>query len=120
MLEREISKQVDQALKSWRLTKVVEWYMRIQSGKVRLGAHFMKLADKGTPDYLALIRTKENNLAAVFIEVKSPTGQLGPNQIQFAKDHIKKDIYVLEIRDVKDLNGFINDIGIDYIKDIEI
>lgn len=120
MLEREISKQVNQTLRIWQACKVVEWYMRIQSGKIRIGAHFMKLADSGTPDYLALVRIKDMSLAAVFIEVKSPAGQLRPEQIQFAKDHIKKDIYVLEIRDVKDLNGFINDIGIDYVKDIEL
>lgn len=121
MLEKEVNKSIRTCLNSWSISGVVVWWTRLQCGKIRVGAYYVQLCEKGTPDFLALVRAKTGGLAAVFIESKGHTGQLRPEQIKFQKEYsIKDGVYVLKISDVKELGKFIDNIGIDLVKDIEI
>lgn len=120
MLEKEVVKKIRQSLSTWQMTGVVEWFERLQSLKIRHQGYWIQGCAKGTPDFLALVRNKDNGLTAVFIEAKSPTGELRLEQEEFAHKYNKKNnIHVLKISDPKELNSFINEIGIDTTKDIK-
>lgn len=119
MTESDVSKQIRKSLDTWKISGVVVWWERLNSGKIQVGGRWVQLCGKGTPDYIALIRNKQGGLTVLFIEVKSAIGQLRPDQVQFAKTYACADIVVAVIRDVVELNRIISDIGIDILGGIE-
>lgn len=121
MKESDVMKGIRRCLDTWSISGVVKWYTRIQCGKIRIGAHFLQLSMPGTPDYLALMRGRQDQLIAVFIEAKSPDGRLRPEQIGFqTKHHNGQDVFVLTIRDAKHLHEFIAAHGFDLLGTIDV
>ena len=118
-LERDLMKQIQQYLSLWQSTGDVYWWSRLQSGKVRSGQYFIKMCDKGTPDFIALLNTY-NGLMCLFIEAKSDTGQLRPEQKSFALKYNNECIKTLCIRDIKDLESFVYGNARDFVKDIGV
>jgi hypothetical protein len=108
-LEKDLIKQIDKKLSLYNLTGEVEFYLRINSGTVKTYfCSYVKLASKGTPDYLALIRGRDNNILALFIEAKSDTGKLRPDQEKFKQKHgYKEGFWFMELRDIKELDYWI-------------
>lgn len=107
-------KAVKICLRTNQLSGVVVNYHRLNSGTVqnnRTGS-WVHLGDKDTPDWLALIRGRQKQLIAVYIECKSTDGKIRPGQIEFQqKHHNGQDIYVLTIRDVATLHEFLDTVG---------
>lgn len=120
-LERDIATQIRHCLDGYKISGIVLWWGRLNSGKIRAGyKQYIQLMPKGTPDYLALIRNKKDGITALFIEVKSDIGKLNDEQIEFMdKYFLIKDIYTLVIRDIKDLEKDINYFGIDKINQMK-
>ena len=119
MLEKEVIKEIRQRLEAYSITGEVEWWERLQSLKIRHHGNWIQGCAKGTPDFIALIRGENKELIAIFIEAKSPKGMLRPEQAQFAdKYNKKKDIYVLKVTNSSQLVGFINEYGIDRLKEL--
>lgn len=107
-LEKEIMKQIGQRLSIYRLTGECIWHHRIQSGQAKVGEYYIRLAEAGTPDWFAIIRGRNNEILALFIEAKSDTGKLREIQQKFIDRFIgKADVHILIIRDIKDLDKWI-------------
>ena len=116
-LERDLMAQVSQRLGVYKCTGDVLWYSRLQCGKIKVGYHWIKLCDKGTPDWLTLVRNKNNGITALFIECKSNKGKLRKEQEEFfEKYHKLKDIHVLVMTDILELDSMIDFIIPDRIK----
>lgn len=108
-LEKHLMKQISNRLGIYRLTGEVVWHHRIQSGMAKVGTYHIKLAEAGTPDYFVLIRGRNDELVALFIEAKSDTGKLRTMQVSFITRFMgKKDVYILVLKDIKDLDKFID------------
>lgn len=119
--EKEIMKQIENRLKVWSMTGEVEFYMRINSGSIttKWGSH-MKLASKGTPDWLVLVRNKYEGLTCLFIEAKSDVGRPTSDQIKFSETYNEKAGFaVLLLREIghldwwmeKNAKNFVDEIG---------
>lgn len=123
MLEREVSASIAKRLAIYQLSGEVLWALRINSGSVppEFRVH-IKLAPKGTPDYLCLIKNKNNGISAIFIEVKRSDGKgkLSPEQKDFKDKYmvIHKDIYCMTVNNPHDLDNIITEIAYDKLKDI--
>lgn len=115
-LERDIMKQISQRLGTYKLCGEVVWYHRIQAGKAKIGSYYIQLAESGTPDYFALIRGRNDGLLALFIEAKSDTGVLRQCQNEFISKFMgKKDIYILVMRDISELDKWIDKHAKDFV-----
>jgi hypothetical protein len=76
--------------------KLCGWLVfRLNSGKA---ANNLRLCPPGTPDLLAVGR-----LASFWIEVKTPTGKLRPEQEQMIEELRKRGQFVLVARSVEDV-----------------
>lgn len=118
-LESEIMKQIKNSLDMYKMTGVVEWWERLQSGKVRVGRYFVRMSAKGTPDFVVVLRNRSRNLSLIFIEAKSDTGQVRPDQISFiSKYNNGRDIHSIVIRDIRTLDEFINRLGVDKVSEL--
>lgn len=103
-LERDLSTQIKHILLLYNLTGEVEWYSRLQCGRINVGLHWLKLCDTGTPDYLALIRNRKDGLTALFIEAKSTKGKLSKEQKEFKEKYNRKSGFaVITITDINEL-----------------
>ncbi len=112
MLESEVMLGIKKRLEIYRQTKEVINFHRLNSGTVRnsFTGSWVRLGDKDTPDWLALIRGKNDEILAVYIECKSPTGKLTAGQSEFADKFNKlKDIFVLKVTHPKQLDDFIKE-----------
>lgn len=114
-LEKTLMKQVIQQLDLYQHHKVLLWWGRLQSLKVRSRmGHWIQGCPKGTPDFLALMRNQHNGITGVFIETKSDTGVIRPEQLAFMQKYKDcNDIQVLIIRDISELKQYIDMYGID-------
>lgn len=121
MLEKEVVKQIDQDLSIRNMMGEVEWYTRLNSGKVRTQfGSWIKLCESGTPDFIALVRNKQNGITVLFIEAKGEGGSLRTEQIRFAEVHNKKkDFFVIKVDDISQLRTFINEIAVDKLEEIK-
>ncbi len=121
-LEKDLIKQIEQRLSVLKLTGEVQWYSRLNSGKVKTYyGSYIKLCDKDTPDYLALMVGREHPLIAVFIEAKSDTGKLRPGQLLFKQKYaVKECFWYLELRDIKELDQFIDKHAKDFVETIGV
>lgn len=112
-------KQIRSRLSLWQMTGVVEWGERLQSGKIRVGHHFVTMSAKGTPDFVVVLRNRDRNLSLLFIEAKSDTGKVRPDQMAFiSKYNNGKDIHSIVVRDIKTLDDFINRLGVDKVSEL--
>lgn len=109
-------RQVSDRLKLYSLTGEIIWHSRLQSGKVRQGLYFIKLCDPNTPDWLSLVRMKDNTVTALFIECKSDSGKLSIGQKHFHDTYNKqKDVVVMVLRDIKELDKWIDKYAINKV-----
>lgn len=104
-LEKDLIKQIQQRLDIYQLTGEVEFATRLNSGTVKTYyGSYVKLCKKGTPDYLALIRGKSDNIIVLFIEAKSNIGKLRPDQEIFKQKYgYKEGFWFLELREINEL-----------------
>lgn len=71
---------------------------------------------RGTPDILALVRNRQDGITALFLELKSDTGKLRPEQEKFYQDYNKKQgIVVMVVTEVRQLNEWINKYAKDFV-----
>lgn len=115
-LEKQIMLSIKQRLDIYEMVGQVIWKTRLNSGRIKtyFGSH-IKLCDKGTWDWVAVFRNRENNLSLLFIECKSNTGKLRDDQILFQKKYNKKDVYFLVVKEPKELNDFIDKYSKDFV-----
>ena len=74
------------------------------------------MCDKGTPDFLALVNGKEG-LIALFIEAKSESGTLRPEQMAFmTKYQSHPYINMLVLKDIYKLNEYIDLYAVDMVE----
>jgi hypothetical protein len=113
--ERELMLQVKNRLSGYELTGNVLWYGRLNSLEVKtIYGGRIKGLPKGTPDWLVLVRGKFDSILALFIECKSDYGTVRPTQTEFIRKYgVKKGVSVIVLRDIKDLDEWINKYGID-------
>lgn len=84
-LEKQISKDVKNALSALESDGAVLWHERLNSGKVRTEyGSWLQLCRKGTADFIALLPI-ENGILPYFIETKSDKGCQSLAQIEFQK-----------------------------------
>ena len=115
-LEKDLMLQIKNRLGVYRLTGEVVWHHRIQSGKAQVGKYFINLAESGTPDYFSLIRMRDDSLGALFIEAKSDSGTLRQAQQEFINKFMgKKDVHILILRDIKELDKWIDKYAKDFV-----
>lgn len=109
-LERDLSKQICELLEVYKLTGECEWWIRLNSGHVKTYyGSYIKLAAKGTPDFLALMRNRENSITALFIEAKSNKGKLRKEQVEFNnKYNHKSNLSVITITEIYHLKEWID------------
>jgi hypothetical protein len=102
-------KQVKNRLSVYEMTGEVCWYGRLNSLEVNtIYGGRIKGLPKGTPDWLALIRGRNDNILALFIECKSDTGKIRTSQTEFINKYgTKEGVFVMILRDIKDLDKFI-------------
>lgn len=118
--EADLIKQIIERLKLYHHFGQVLWWSRLNSGRIKtyIGTWLM-CCDKGTPDFLALIRSETGNIIAVFIEAKSEFGQLRKDQKAFMNKYkYCNDIQVLLVRDISGLTEFIDMYGVDKTKEM--
>lgn len=102
--------QVKNRLSVYEMTGEIIWQGRLNSLEVKTiyGGRIRGLP-KGTPDWLALIRGRNNNILALFIECKSDTGQVRESQTKFINKYgTKEGMFVMVLRDIRDLDKFID------------
>lgn len=121
MVEKEVMLQVKKILSQYEQTGEVEWWERLNSGKVRIGAHYISMCRKGTPDFIAIIRNYSKQLSVVFIECKSDKGKLSSDQVDFCNNYnIKSGFHILKISNPLELRSFINSVSYDFIQDLPL
>jgi hypothetical protein len=114
-LEKDLMSKISKRLDLYRFTGEVCWYSRLQCGKIRVGSYFVKMCDKGTPDWLALVRNREDRLTALFIEAKSDSGCLRKEQSEFISTNTKHDIHILVCTDISQLITWIDKNAKDFV-----
>lgn len=113
-LEKDVVKEIRSCLISWHFDGTVVYWERLNSGKVQSGPHWIRMCRIGTPDFIAVVRNKQDNLSVVFIECKSDTGKLRKEQQDFVdKYNVLKDVYVITVRCRKDLVDVLLKVGRD-------
>ena len=70
---------VTRTVRAW-LTMHGAHVVRVQSGMIRAGAHFIHGAEPGTADLVGVMRGR-----AIAIEVKTPKGKVQPSQVVWAE-----------------------------------
>lgn len=117
--EKEVITAIRKRLEVYEHCKVVVWHDRIQSGAIRIGAHRMRLAKAGTPDFIAVIRNTSKNLSLFFIEAKGDGGTLRDTQIEFRDKYFGiKDVHYLVCNHPKQIDEFIGTYGYDYTQEL--
>lgn len=108
-LERDLNVQIKKRLSVYEFTNQIIWFTRLNSGSIKtyFGSH-IKLCDKGTWDWVVAIRDIDKGISLLFIEGKSDTGKLLPHQILFMKKYNKKDVFFLVVRNITELDAFID------------
>lgn len=120
-LEKDTMLAIRKHLSVWEQTKVVLYHERMHSGMIRHEGRYIRMCKQGTPDFIAVYRNRQGLLGLLFIEAKSDTGKLRPDQILF-RDRYKgmQDIFFMVCTDVSQVNTFFSINGYDYVKDISL
>lgn len=116
-LEKTLLHQINQRLSCYQMTGEVIWSSRLNSGKVKTYyGTYVKMCEKNTPDFIALIRGRNNEVLALFLEGKSSTGVLSEGQRDFQKKYgIKPGVFVITIRNIEELDNWINKNAKDFV-----
>ena len=116
-LESELLKQIKIFLWQRELTGEVVWSTRLNSLSVKtIYGGRVRGCVEGTPDYIALVRGRNDNILACFIEAKSDTGTLRPSQKEFINKYgTKEGVFTLVIRDIKELEKWFDKYAKDYV-----
>lgn len=122
MIEKDLKTSVQNRLSIYELTGEVVWWERLNSLKVKtIMGTWVQGCRKGTPDIIALIRNRESGITALFLELKSSTGKLRPEQVEFYdKYNKKKDVVVLTINAPFQLDHWIDKYAKDFICHLKI
>lgn len=121
MKEKEVMTGIRQRLEVYQMSGEVVWFCRLQSGMVRLGLHYMRLAEEGTPDFVCVIRNHSNNLSLLFFEAKGEGGRLRLSQIKFQKKYTGfKDVTYFVIDDPHQVGKILCELTYDRVKDINL
>jgi len=105
MTEALILKSVLSKLKILTLSGDILWHTRLNSGRINSGVYWIKLADIGTPDVVAIVNCRNGKIAVLFIECKrSGVTRLRYEQKLFFQEMEGKPmILCVVINDVKQL-----------------
>lgn len=116
-LEKDIIKSVTQKLAIYTLTGECIWWARLNSLKVKtIMGTWIQGCPKGTPDLIAIIRGRKDEIIVLFIECKSSTGAMRKEQNEFFDKYRKyKDVYLMTLIDISQLDDFINQYAKDYV-----
>lgn len=74
------------------------WAMRVNSGTARRGGGVIHLAEIGTPDILLI---GPGAVAGAWLEVKTETGKLRPEQLDWQKRATRQGVRVAVVRSVE-------------------
>lgn len=121
MDEKQVSKQVKNVLERLEYSGDLQWYERLNSGKVRTEyGSWLQLCRAGTADYIAICINKQKSISVIFIECKNSSGgKISPDQHKFCEkfSRIPNFHYVI-ISDANKLAGYILNIAYDRLNDI--
>lgn len=118
-LESSLMKEIKKKLELYQLAGVVIWFSRLQSFKIKHYGNFIMGCAKGTPDFITVIHNKNGTVSVIFIEAKSDTGKLRPEQIEFQKEyHSPPHIHVITARTITDVVQYIDKVGIDKLLEL--
>lgn len=109
--ESEFNKKLKETLELFEYHKIIEWWERLQSGKVQtVNMGWVQLCRKSTPDWIVTFYNQQGNLLILFIEGKSDSGMLiiKEGQVEFEdKFNSKRDFKVIRTNSVEDVKNFI-------------
>lgn len=108
-VKKILEKTVVKSIARWLgMIPEVIWFERLNSGSVNINGRFIKMCRAGTPDFIALIRNKNNIASILFIEAKRPGAKikkdspqdifrkeivLGASNIRHITAHSEDDVY---------------------------
>ena len=108
---------VAKRLEVYKFSKVILWWERLNSGKVRTEyGSWVQMCQKGTPDFIAVIYDKNKNIKVLFFECKRSDGKgtIRLEQKIFMQEMEKyKDIHCHIIENPKEVDAIINKLGYD-------
>lgn len=118
-LEKDLMKILGNRLSILRMTGEVINFHRLQAGKVKnqYSNSWIKLGEKDDPDWVVLIRNRENRITLLYIECKSDIGKLRPGQEEFIRRHSQKtDVVCMLLKDILEFDKWINKNARDFVK----
>jgi len=118
-LEKDLLKQLTRRLSLYTMTGEISWFGRLNSLKVKtIMGTWIQGCPKGTPDILAFVNTNDG-MTALFIECKSKSGTLRPEQLAFMKKYQSHPhINVMLLKDIEDFDKWISLYAIDTTKEL--
>lgn len=117
-LEKDLMNILENRLLILRMTGEVINFHRLNSGKVKniYTNSWIKLGEKDNPDWIVLVRNREDNITLLYIECKSDTGKLRPGQENFIKRHANNtDVFCMLLRDIKDFDTWVDKYSKDFV-----
>lgn len=119
MRESELMPSIRKRLEIYILSGPVIWFERLQSFKIRHYGNWMQGCKTGTPDWVVVLRNSMKNISIIFLEAKSDTGTQRKEQKEFElKHHNGKDILYYVIREPRQVDHIINELGYDRLQDL--
>ena len=117
MKESEVSTQVKKILARLESSHDIHWWERLNSGRVKTEyGSWLQLCRPGTPDFIMVCKNKQTTISIIFIECKSDTGKMSPEQHDFCHRYVCQPyIYYFVISDPYKLSGQILDIAYDRV-----
>ena len=118
--ESEFNKALKESLELFEYHKTIEWWERLQSGKVQtINMGWVQLCRKNTPDWIVAYYDRQNNLSILFIEGKSDSGMklIKTGQNEFMESFNKRRFFnVIRTNSVEEVKNFINENSFDKMK----
>lgn len=109
--ESEFNKSLKETLILLEYHKTIEWWERIQSGKVQtVNMGWVQLCRKNTPDWIVVFYNQQGNLFVLWVEGKSDAGMsiIKEGQEEFAnKFNSRRDFKVIRTNSVEEVKNFI-------------
>ena len=120
LTESEFNKSLREFLELAEYHKTIEWWERLQSGKVQtVNMGWVQLCRKNTPDWIVAYYDREGCLAILFIEGKSDSGMkiIKEGQNEFMESFNKRGGFtVIKTNLVEEVKNFINENSFDRMK----
>lgn len=117
-LEKDLMLQIKNRLSVYEMTGEILWYGRLNSLEVKTiyGGRIRGLP-KGTPDWITLVRGRNNNILVLFIEAKSDKGVVRVSQTEFINKYgTKEGLFIMILRDIHDLDKWIEKNAKDFVE----